>query len=60
MDSNYYAQIAAEDPSIASDEILRLEQDVIRPLADAHKMYVHETDVPWRPIKSAGSVSWNF
>ncbi|TIB77366.1 hypothetical protein E3Q22_03094 [Wallemia mellicola] len=54
MDSHYYKQLASEEIGF-DEEILRLEQDVIRPLADAQKMYVFETDVPWRPIKSAGS-----
>lgn len=54
MDSHYYRNLSQEEVGF-DEEILRLEQDVIRPLADAHKMYVFETDVPWRPIKSAGS-----
>ncbi|TIA81106.1 hypothetical protein E3P98_02258 [Wallemia ichthyophaga] len=54
IDCHYSSNIPQQE--IGFDEhILRLEQDVIRPMADAHKMYVFETDVPWRPIKSAGS-----
>ena len=44
---------AAEDPLVKPDEILRLEQDVIVPLAAAKKMYVYETKDFWRQIKTA-------
>jgi len=44
---------AAEDPLVKPDEILRLEQDVIAPLAAAKKMYVHETKDFWRQVKTA-------
>ncbi|KAI8065658.1 nucleotide-diphospho-sugar transferase [Gongronella butleri] len=38
-----------------SDQRLRLEQDVLRPLSENHKLYVHVTERPWRQIKTAGS-----
>ncbi len=44
---------AAEDPLIKQDEILRLEQDVIAPLAAAKKMYVYQTHDFWRQVKTA-------
>ncbi|KAK8854716.1 hypothetical protein IAR55_003455 [Kwoniella newhampshirensis] len=46
---------AAEDPLIKPDEILRLEQDVIVPLAAAKKMYVYECKDFWRQMKTAAS-----
>ncbi|OXB35880.1 mannose-1-phosphate guanylyltransferase [Cryptococcus neoformans] len=46
---------AAEDPLVKPDEILRLEQDVIVPLAAARKMYVYQTHDFWRQIKTAAS-----
>jgi mannose-1-phosphate guanylyltransferase len=48
---------AAEDPLVQSDEMLRLEQDVIVPLAAARKMHVYETKDFWRQIKSAAYVA---
>ena len=42
-----------QDPLVPSDERLRLEQDVIVPLAAARKMYVYESKGFWRQIKSA-------
>jgi mannose-1-phosphate guanylyltransferase len=44
---------AAEDPLVKPDEILRLEQDVIAPLAASKKMYVYETKDFWRQVKTA-------
>jgi mannose-1-phosphate guanylyltransferase len=44
---------AAQDPMVKPDEILRLEQDVIVPLAAAKKMYVYETSNFWRQMKTA-------
>lgn len=49
---------AAEDPLRDQDEqqdILRLEQDVIVPLAAARKLFVYETSDFWRQIKTASS-----
>ncbi|KAK6910735.1 mannose-1-phosphate guanylyltransferase [Kwoniella mangroviensis CBS 10435] len=46
---------AAEDPLVKPDEILRLEQDVIVPLAAAKKMYVYQCKDFWRQIKTAAS-----
>jgi len=37
------------------DELLRLEQDVLAPLASNKKLYVYMTPGYWRQIKSAGS-----
>lgn len=45
----------AEDPLKPQDDQLRLEQDVIAPLADRGKLYVFETKSHWKQIKSAGS-----
>ncbi|WWC63373.1 uncharacterized protein I303_105973 [Kwoniella dejecticola CBS 10117] len=45
----------SEDPLVKPDEILRLEQDVIVPLAAAKKMYVYECKDFWRQIKTAAS-----
>lgn len=36
------------------DDQLRLEQDVIAPLAEKRKLYVYETTSFWRQIKTAG------
>jgi mannose-1-phosphate guanylyltransferase len=44
---------AAEDPLIKQDEMLRLEQDVIAPLAASRKMYVYQTKDFWRQVKTA-------
>ncbi|OZJ06253.1 hypothetical protein BZG36_00796 [Bifiguratus adelaidae] len=39
----------------SSDDRLRLEQDLLRPLSEAKKLYVYETTDFWRQIKTAGS-----
>ncbi|SAM09130.1 hypothetical protein [Absidia glauca] len=39
----------------ASDDLLRLEQDLLRPLSENRKLNVYVTDTPWRQIKTAGS-----
>lgn len=44
---------AAEDPLVQQDEMLRLEQDVIAPLAASKKMYVYQTKDFWRQVKTA-------
>jgi mannose-1-phosphate guanylyltransferase len=46
---------AAEDPFGEQDDLLRLEQDVIVPLAASKKMFVYESKDFWRQIKTAGS-----
>lgn len=48
---------AAEDPFGGEEEedILRLEQDVIVPLASAKKLFVYESKDFWRQIKTAAS-----
>jgi len=46
----------SEDPLVKPDEILRLEQDVIAPLAAARKMYVYQTKDFWRQMKTAAWV----
>jgi mannose-1-phosphate guanylyltransferase len=43
----------SEDPLATNDE-LRLEQDVIAPLASARRLYVYETPSFWRQIKTGG------
>ncbi|CEQ42093.1 SPOSA6832_03858, partial [Sporobolomyces salmonicolor] len=45
----------SEDPTETSDEQLRLEQDVLAPLAEARKLYVFKMTEPWVQIKSAAS-----
>ena len=51
---------AAEDPLLSldqeDDDQLRLEQDVIAPLASEKKLYVFMSPGYWRQIKSAGCV----
>lgn len=37
-----------------SDDRLRLEQDLLRPLSQQHKLYVSITEKFWRQIKTAG------
>jgi len=47
----------AEDPLSfpdQDDELLRLEQDVLAPLASSKKLFVYMTPGYWRQIKSAG------
>ncbi|KAF7726927.1 Proteasome subunit alpha type-2 [Apophysomyces ossiformis] len=39
----------------ASNDLLRLEQDLLRPLSESRKLYVYVTDDFWRQIKTAGS-----
>nr|ODN91682.1 mannose-1-phosphate guanylyltransferase [Cryptococcus depauperatus CBS 7855] len=46
---------AARDPLVKPDEILRLEQDVIVPLAASRKIHVYQTRAFWRQIKTAAS-----
>ncbi|GAA5998862.1 mannose-1-phosphate guanylyltransferase [Rhodotorula paludigena] len=46
---------SAEDPESSSDEQLRLEQDVLSPLASTGKLYAYQTTSPWVQIKSAAS-----
>jgi mannose-1-phosphate guanylyltransferase len=43
----------SEDPLVHSDEMLRLEQDVIVPLTAAKKMYIYQTKEFWRQMKTA-------
>ncbi|KAL8287158.1 hypothetical protein RQP46_003610 [Phenoliferia psychrophenolica] len=45
----------ADDPTVPQDDQLRLEQDVIAPLAAMHKLFVYQTTSPWVQIKSASS-----
>lgn len=45
----------SEDPFGEQDDLLRLEQDVIVPLAASRKMFVYESADFWRQIKTAGS-----
>jgi hypothetical protein len=42
------------DPLSPQGEELRLEQDVLAPLAAGKKLYVYMTTSFWRQIKSAG------
>ncbi|SCZ90633.1 BZ3500_MvSof-1268-A1-R1_Chr1-3g02115 [Microbotryum saponariae] len=45
----------ADDPTLAQDDQLRLEQDVIAPLAASKKLYVYQALGAWTQIKSAAS-----
>jgi mannose-1-phosphate guanylyltransferase len=50
----------ASDPTVDpqdgdSSSVLRLEQDILGPLADSRRFFVHETRDFWRQIKTAGS-----
>ncbi|KAI8458667.1 hypothetical protein BY996DRAFT_8559483 [Phakopsora pachyrhizi] len=47
--------INTDDPLRPQDDQLRLEQDVIAPLANRGKLYVYQTKSSWKQIKSAGS-----
>lgn len=40
--------------SSPTDDRLRLEQDLLRPLSENRKLYVYVTEKPWRQIKTAG------
>ncbi|CAG8487582.1 7691_t:CDS:2 [Paraglomus brasilianum] len=51
---NKASQIAL-DPYTDSDDKLQLEQDLLRSLAEAHKLYVFETKDFWRQIKTPSS-----
>lgn len=42
-----------DDPEATNDEQLRLEQDVLSPLAHTGKLYAYQTTSPWVQIKSA-------
>ncbi|TNY20370.1 nucleotide-diphospho-sugar transferase, partial [Rhodotorula diobovata] len=42
-------------PHSTGDEQLRLEQDVLSPLAHTGKLYAFQTETPWVQIKSAAS-----
>jgi mannose-1-phosphate guanylyltransferase len=48
-----FNQTADEDGT--SNEILRLEQDILSDMADSKQFYVYETKDFWRQIKTAGS-----
>jgi mannose-1-phosphate guanylyltransferase len=47
--------VCREDPLGERDDILRLEQDVLVPLAAGKKLFVYESKEFWRQIKTAGS-----
>ncbi|GAA5908494.1 hypothetical protein JCM8208_002646 [Rhodotorula glutinis] len=46
---------SADDPEATGDEQLRLEQDVLSPLAHSGRLYAFQTTSPWVQIKSAAS-----
>lgn len=46
----------SDDPTVQLDDQLRLEQDVISPLAAMKKLFVYQTTSPWVQIKSAAYV----
>ncbi|GAA5870672.1 hypothetical protein JCM8547_005026 [Rhodosporidiobolus lusitaniae] len=46
---------AAAEPEATNDDNVRLEQDVLAPLAEAGKLYVYQTSSPWTQIKTAAS-----
>lgn len=45
----------SRDPLASQDEQLRLEQDVIAPLAASKKLFVYLAQTPWSQLKRAGS-----
>ena len=54
------AERLASDPTLDpsdgdSSSVLRLEQDILGPLSDSRRFFVHETRDFWRQIKTAGS-----
>ncbi|KAI5778388.1 nucleotide-diphospho-sugar transferase [Geopyxis carbonaria] len=54
------AERLAADPTLDdadgdSSSVLRLEQDILGPLSDSRRFFVHETRDFWRQIKTAGS-----
>lgn len=53
MSSCFSLRRDREDPTLVPDDQLRLEQDVIAPLAATKKLYVYQTTSPWVQIKSA-------
>ncbi|GAA5830042.1 hypothetical protein JCM11251_006853 [Rhodosporidiobolus azoricus] len=48
-------RVGSLDPDATSDDQLRLEQDVLAPLASSGKLYVYQTQSSWVQIKSAAS-----
>ncbi|KAI9672961.1 MAG: Proteasome subunit alpha type-2 [Caeruleum heppii] len=46
---------AERDEDGETNEVLRLEQDILSDLADSNQFYVYETKDFWRQIKTAGS-----
>lgn len=54
------AERLAADPTLDptdddTSSVLRLEQDILGPLSDSRRFFVHETRDFWRQIKTAGS-----
>lgn len=47
--------MADPDDDGETNEVLRLEQDILSDLADSNRFFVHETKDFWRQIKTAGS-----
>lgn len=43
----------SDDPEATNDEQLRLEQDVLSPLAHTGKLFAYRSTSPWVQIKSA-------
>lgn len=52
--------VISEDPTLPQSDQLRLEQDVISPLAASRKLYVYQAISPWVQIKSAACVVFIF
>ncbi|GAA6043709.1 hypothetical protein JCM8097_007494 [Rhodosporidiobolus ruineniae] len=42
-------------PEVQNDDVVRLEQDVLAPLAESRKLYVYQSTAPWVVVKSAAS-----
>jgi len=53
LESSYILE--EDDDDMKKSEVLRLEQDILRDLADSKQFYVYETKDFWRQIKTAGS-----
>lgn len=52
---NLESSILLDKEDGESNEVLRLEQDILSDLADSKQFFVHETKDFWRQIKTAGS-----
>ncbi|SPO04768.1 related to PSA1 - mannose-1-phosphate guanyltransferase [Cephalotrichum gorgonifer] len=52
---NLESSMILDDDAVSSNEVIRLEQDILSDLADNKQFFVYETKDFWRQIKTAGS-----